>query len=504
MTERVQKLLAAAGLCSRRTAEEWIAAGRVTVNGRAAHIGDKADPETDTVAVDGRPVGRAAGHVYIMLHKPRGYVTTLSDERGRRTAAELVKDCGVRVYPVGRLDRDSEGLLLFTNDGALTQRLLHPSHQVDKVYTVSVSGADEGSAGRLRAVTSLDGQPIAPAQVDELYRRGDRAEYRVVIHQGKKRQIRRMCAAVGLTVTRLCRIAEGGLELGALPPGRWRHLTAGELESITDMNENVLQTIRSGMDGFSKGQKRIAAFILDNYDRAAFMTAARLGETASVSESTVVRFAAQLGYDGYPEMQKALQELIRGKLTSIQRIQVSRDQMSGADILGSVMQRDMNSIHNVIDRLDRDAFSCAVDKLLGAKHIYILGVRSSSFLAGYLNFYMHLIFKNVTLVQSSAAGEIYEQLAHIGKGDVLVGICFPRYSKMAIHAVEYASRKGGDVVAITDSALSPLYQMASVSLLAPCDMISFVDSMAAPLSLLNALILEQVWSRYSIFGKDDE
>ena len=232
MTERVQKLLAAAGLCSRRTAEEWIAAGRVTVNGQAAHIGDKADPETDTVAVDGRPIGCAAGHVYIMLHKPRGYVTTLSDERGRRTAAELVKDCGVRVYPVGRLDRDSEGLLLFTNDGALTQRLLHPSHQVDKVYMVSVSGADEGSAGRLRAVTSLDGQPIASAQVDELYRRDDRAEYRVVIHQGKKRQIRRMCAAVGLTVTRLCRVAEGGLELGALPPGRWRYLTAGELESI--------------------------------------------------------------------------------------------------------------------------------------------------------------------------------------------------------------------------------------------------------------------------------
>ena len=281
------------------------------------------------------------------------------------------------------------------------------------------------------------------------------------------------------------------------------------------MNENVLQTIRAGMDTFSKGQKRIAAFILDNYDRAAFMTAARLGETASVSESTVVRFAAQLGYDGYPEMQKALQELIRGKLTSIQRIQVSRDQMSGADILGSVMQRDMNSIHNVIEQLDRDAFSRAVDKLLGAEHIYILGVRSSSFLAGYLN------FKNVTLVQSSAAGEIYEQLAHIGRGDVLVGISFPRYSKMAIHAVEFACRRGAEVVAITDSALSPLYGMAAVSLLAPCDMISFVDSMAAPLSLLNALILavgqqrrddlsatladmEQVWSRYSIFGKDDE
>ena len=287
------------------------------------------------------------------------------------------------------------------------------------------------------------------------------------------------------------------------------------------MSKSVLQTIRAGMDSFSKGQKRIAAFILDNYDRAAFMTAAKLGETTSVSESTVVRFAAQLGYDGYPDMQKALQELIRGRLTSIQRIQVSRDQMTGSDILGSVMQRDMNGIHDVIERLDRVEFDRVVDKLLHAKHIYILGVRSSSFLAGYLNFYLHLIFKNVTLVQSSAAGEIYEQLAHIGKGDVLVGICFPRYSKMAIHAVEYASRKGGDVVAITDSALSPLYQMASVSLLAPCDMISFVDSMAAPLSLLNALILavgqqrrddlsatladmEQVWSRYSIFGKDDE
>ena len=287
------------------------------------------------------------------------------------------------------------------------------------------------------------------------------------------------------------------------------------------MEKDIIAILSEKSVHFSKRQRAVADYICEHPDMAAFMTAELLAQAVGVSESTVVRFAAQLGYDGYPEMQKALQELIRGKLTSIQRIQVSRDQMSGADILGSVMQRDMNSIHNVIDRLDRDAFSCAVDKLLGAKHIYILGVRSSSFLAGYLNFYMHLIFKNVTLVQSSAAGEIYEQLAHIGKGDVLVGICFPRYSKMAIHAVEYASRKGGDVVAITDSALSPLYQMASVSLLAPCDMISFVDSMAAPLSLLSALILavgqqrrddlsatladmEQVWSRYSIFGKDDE
>ena len=287
------------------------------------------------------------------------------------------------------------------------------------------------------------------------------------------------------------------------------------------MSKSVLQTIRAGMDSFSKGQKRIAAFILDNYDRAAFMTAAKLGETASVSESTVVRFAAQLGYDGYPDMQKALQELIRGRLTSIQRIQVSRDQMTGSDILGSVMQRDMNRIHDVIERLDREEFERVVDKLLHAKHIYILGVRSSSFLAGYLNFYLHLIFKNVTLVQSSAAGEIYEQLVHIGPGDVLVSISFPRYSKMAIHAVEFACQRGGDVVAVTDSPMSPMYKMASASLLASSDMISFVDSMAAPLSLLNALILavgqqrrddlsatlaemEQVWSKYSIFGKEDD
>ena len=287
------------------------------------------------------------------------------------------------------------------------------------------------------------------------------------------------------------------------------------------MSKSVLQTIRAGMDSFSKGQKRIAAFILDNYDRAAFMTAAKLGETASVSESTVVRFAAQLGYDGYPDIQKALQELIRGRLTSIQRIQVSRDQMTGSDILGNVMQRDMNSIHDVIERLDREEFERVVDKLLHAKHIYILGVRSSSFLAGYLNFYLHLIFKNVTLVQSSAAGEIYEQLVHIGPGDVLVSISFPRYSKMAIHAVEFACQRGGDVVAVTDSPMSPMYKMASASLLASSDMISFVDSMAAPLSLLNALILavgqqrrddlsatlaemEQVWSKYSIFGKEDD
>ena len=235
MTERVQKLLAAAGLCSRRTAEEWIAAGRVTVNGRAAHIGDKADPETDTVAVDGRPIGCAAGHVYIMLYKPRGYVTTLSDERGRRTAAELVKDCGVRVYPVGRLDRDSEGLLLFTNDGDFAHRLLHPSHQVDKVYLVTVRGDIRGAAERLMAITELDGEPIAPARAQELSRREGQALLRVTIHQGKNRQIRRMCEALGYEVKELRRVRIMNIELGNLKPGEYRKVTDQELNELYEL-----------------------------------------------------------------------------------------------------------------------------------------------------------------------------------------------------------------------------------------------------------------------------
>lgn len=285
--------------------------------------------------------------------------------------------------------------------------------------------------------------------------------------------------------------------------------------------DNVLQLIKTDMNRFSKGQQRIANFILEDYDKAAFMTASRLGQTADVSESTVVRFASQLGFDGYPAMQKALQELVRGKLTSIQRIQASGEQIKESDILGDVMQRDMHSIHNAIDKIDRAEFERVVEMLIHAKHIYILGVRSSSFLAGYLNFYLHLIFKNVTIVQSAAAGEIYEQLVHIGVGDVLVGITFPRYSKMAIHAVDFAKGRGADVIAITDSEMSPMYRMAAASLLVRSDMISFVDSMAAPLSLLNAIIvavgrqrkselsqtlsdMEQVWSKYSIFGKEDE
>ena len=232
MKERLQKLIASAGLCARRTAEEWIAAGRVCVNGAVASLGDRADLETDTVTVDGAPLPGKPGAVYLMLNKPRGYVTTLSDEYGRRTAAELVADCGVRVYPVGRLDRDSEGLLLFTNDGELAQRLLHPRHQVDKVYLVTVRGDIRGAAERLMAITELDGEPIAPAQAAEVARHEGQAVLRVTIHQGKNRQVRRMCARIGLHVARLQRIQEDTLLLGDLPPGKWRYLTDRELQEI--------------------------------------------------------------------------------------------------------------------------------------------------------------------------------------------------------------------------------------------------------------------------------
>lgn len=220
------------------------------------------------------------------------------------------------------------------------------------------------------------------------------------------------------------------------------------------LNNNVLHTIRQQMPQFSKGQKRIAAYILEHYDKAAFMTASRLGQTVEVSESTVVRFAAQLGYEGYPEMQRDLRELIRGKLTSIQRIQVSNDQMHG-DLLTSVMQRDMDSLRTAIEQVDRGQFEQMVDKLLKAQHIYLLGMRSSSFLTGYLNFYFRLIFKNVTLVQNAVAGETFEQLVQVQPGDVLLAISFPRYSKMTVNAVQYAREKGADVVAITDSTLAP-------------------------------------------------
>lgn len=229
MAERLQKLIAAAGLCSRRSAEEWIAQGRVSVNGRQAHLGDCADLSLDSVLVDGVPLGRNDRKRYLMLNKPRGYVCTLSDEKGRPTVAELVKDCGVRVFPVGRLDLDSEGLLLLTNDGEWMQRILHPKYEVNKTYHVTVAGEVGDAAKKLSRLTQIDGEAIRPAQVEILYRGRETAELAFTIHEGKNRQIRRMCAAVGLCVKRLRRVAEHDLLLGNLPIGAWRDLTEREL-----------------------------------------------------------------------------------------------------------------------------------------------------------------------------------------------------------------------------------------------------------------------------------
>lgn len=228
MEERLQKLISAAGLCSRRKAEEWLAGGRVTVNGVVASVGDKADPERDEVAVDGIPLSRPAAHTYIMLHKPRGYVTTLSDEKGRKTVAELVEDCPVRVWPVGRLDMDSEGLLLMTDDGELTHRLTHPSHEIQKEYHVRVDGDVDRALPVLSAPMTVDGESMT---ADRVERTGE-STLVIVIHQGKNRQVRRMCAAAGLTVKRLIRVREGGLLLGDLKRGSWRYLTDAEIQLL--------------------------------------------------------------------------------------------------------------------------------------------------------------------------------------------------------------------------------------------------------------------------------
>ena len=232
MKERLQKILSAAGVCSRRAAEGYLTAGRITVNGELAQLGQQADPETDDIRVDGVPLGREPETVYLMLNKPRGYVTTVSDEQGRKTVMDLLTGIHTRIYPVGRLDRDSEGLLLLTNDGALTQRLLHPSHEVSKEYHVTVSGPVEHAAENLRRIRDVAGMAIRPAEVQMLRREGNRAELRIVIHEGRNRQIRRMCARCGLEVLRLQRVREHCLELGTLPLGQWRYLTAVEIAAL--------------------------------------------------------------------------------------------------------------------------------------------------------------------------------------------------------------------------------------------------------------------------------
>ena len=231
--ERLQKILSAAGVCSRRKAEELLKAGRVTVNGVPAGLGDKADLEQDVIQLDGVLVAAESPKLYLMLNKPRGVVTTLSDERGRPSVDQLVASCGARVYPVGRLDMDSEGLLLLTNDGAFAQQLAHPSHQTEKEYHVTVTGQLAGSPTRLAGLTTLeDGSPIAPAMVAILAQGQGTWVLSVTIHQGLNRQVRRMCRLAGLQVSRLVRVREGALELGDLPQGRWRCLTPEELAGL--------------------------------------------------------------------------------------------------------------------------------------------------------------------------------------------------------------------------------------------------------------------------------
>ena len=235
MTERLQKMIAASGLMSRRAAEDMLREGRVTVNGRTAALGDKADPEQDRIEVDGKPLPGMGEKVYIILNKPKGYVTTLKDEKGRKNVSELVKELGQRVYPVGRLDMYSEGLLLLTNDGDFANHLMHPSHEVEKCYQTWVSGEDIGYCMELlRQPMELDGYEIAPAEVylEELYAGG--AVLLITIHEGRNRQVRRMCEYAGLKVTKLRRIREGTLELGNLKPGQWRHLSPEEVDRLKE------------------------------------------------------------------------------------------------------------------------------------------------------------------------------------------------------------------------------------------------------------------------------
>ena len=285
------------------------------------------------------------------------------------------------------------------------------------------------------------------------------------------------------------------------------------------MSQDILSLIRGNMSSFSKGQKRIAAFILESYDKAAFMTASKLGQTVNVSESTVVRFASELGYDGYPNMQKSLQKMIRSRLTSVQRIEMASDQI-GDDVLSSVLRADTAMIRATLEELDRTRFNSAVDAILNAKKIYIMGVRSSTAISRFLAFHFNLIFDNIHEISANNTSEIFEQILRVGEGDVVIGVCFPRYSSRTIQAMQYARDRGATVIAITDTEASPVAAKANITLTAKSDMISFVDSLVAPMSLVNALIvaisqkrhqdiantfshLEQIWDEYGVYEKAD-
>ncbi len=284
------------------------------------------------------------------------------------------------------------------------------------------------------------------------------------------------------------------------------------------MKKDIETRILENMAGFSKGQKKIAAAILHDYDKAAYMTAARLGQLVEVSESTVVRFAIELGYDGYPELQHAVQELVRTKLTPNQRIEVTNLRYGDGDVLESVLNADIAKIKYTVENVDRTTFAAAVDALVNARHIYIVGVRSSAALASFLHFNLGLIFDNIKFIQPTSSGEVFEQMLDISEEDVLFAISFPRYSTKIINAVRYAHAQHATVVALTDSFMSPIAQSADHVLTAQSDMASYVDSLVAPLSIINAILvaivrlrreeigarfdkLERLWDEYDVYAK---
>ena len=288
------------------------------------------------------------------------------------------------------------------------------------------------------------------------------------------------------------------------------------------MITHLLTRIDLMMNGFSKGQKRIALYIEEHYDKAAFMTASKLGETVGVSESTVVRFATELGYDGYPKLQKAMQEMIRNKLTSVQRIEVTSGRIGDGNVLDSVLNQDIEKIRRTIEETSHEDFARAVDEICAAKRIYIFGVRSTGAIASFLAYYFELIFdNNVILINTTSPSSTYEHIFRITEEDVMIGISFPRYSSTAIEAMNFARSRGAHAVAITDSMASPLVQSADSILIARSDMASIVDSLVAPLSLINTLIvatvlkkkdevtetfrlLEDVWNREGVYSNHDD
>lgn len=286
-------------------------------------------------------------------------------------------------------------------------------------------------------------------------------------------------------------------------------------------NSNDLSNrINESYSRLSKGQKRLATYITDNYDKAVFLTASKLGEAVGVSESTVVRFAMNLGYKGYPEFQNALEELVRNKLNSIQRMEVTYGRISQSKILESVLKSDAEKIHSTLEKIDQNAFELAVDTILNAKHIYVIGIRSCAPLASFLAFYFNLMFENVHLIQTSSSSEIFEQMVRIGKDDVIIGISFPRYSMRTLKAIEFANNRSAKVITLTDSVHSPMNLYSSCNLIAQSDMASIVDSLVAPLSVINSLIvalcmkkqnevaktlemLEEIWGEYQVYEKDE-